>query len=106
MVEVGEHQVGRRAFEGGQGDVTGPGLADVVARGGEQLAEREPDRLLVVDDEDPQPTPLRACVAGMGTRRRNSAPPPGASATSIAHPDSFAIRRTTARPSPLPPRML
>ena len=108
--DVEQHEVGLLARgRAARGSRVGRDL-DLVALFREDFREQPPDVSLVVDDQNSRRTHAfsllasarRASRATAGNVMRTLAPPCGALSTSTCPPCSSTIRRTMARPSPVP----
>src|SRR5262249_5650547 len=95
--EVGDHQLERRRTQPTQCVEGVARLGDVMTVARERLSDQLADARLVVYHEDGRHQRLLR-----GSSTRNSAPPPTPFAATIRPPWSSAIRRATARPSPVP----
>ncbi len=99
--DVQQHEVRLLACAGAaRGGGIGRRL-DLVAFLGEDLAQQPADVGLVVDDENSRRTHARSLLAA-GSVMEMRAPPCGTFSSSTWPPCSSTIRRTIARPSPVP----
>jgi hypothetical protein len=102
--EVREHEVEGRLAQAGRGLLAGARDLDLVALAPEQAGQREPDRVLVLDDEDAGAhRPSSGVRARRGRLTTNCVPSPGAELTSSWPPWASTIFRVSARPRPVPP---
>src|SRR5262249_13946523 len=109
--EIGDDEVKAAGLDAAQGFLAARRRLDLVALLREQPAQRDQQRLLVVDYEDSSGhrTHLSgersadwSAHSGIGRVRTNSVPRPGSLATSIVPAWASTILREIAMPSPVP----
>src|SRR5262249_48707997 len=97
--EVGDHEVHARAAEPLERLLDRARRVDLVPARRQQALDRDPDRALVVDDED---AGLHDAASPASGRRISNAVAPGRLASVIVPPCASTMRFAIARPSPVP----